>query len=269
MNEDLTFETDERGHLVANPPHKRHALTTLCFTPDGVLASAGSTGPILLDWDSYGRMGPPIVGEPPQDGWIIDDWVGRGIGVAVRVSGSCELAGSDIVDATSTVWRRFESGPGKALTGRSLTGRSLPVLIGHTVFTASAPEYDVLGALCKVVRDDPRLRLRLGDVNRMARLAIALNITRPTVRATPKVLDRDSVDIHAALIGLGFTHRYSRPLSTTGLPALAEVTDKVVAALSANPYRAGRVTPRAQVERFVRRDYLDVEPWPFTALVQD
>ncbi len=47
----------------------------------------------------------------------------------------------------------------------------------------------------------------------------------------------------------------------------AEVTDRVCAALAANPYRIGRDTDRGEVERIVRRDFVDVEPWPFGALL--
>jgi hypothetical protein len=263
VNEDLTFDTDALGRLVANPPHKRRALTTLCFAPDGVIASAGSASPVLLDWNAYGHVGSVLDGTPDQDGWIIGDWAGSGIGVAVRVSGCYEQSASEVVSATLSVWRRFESGmPGL------WTGRSLPVLIGHTLFTASAPEYAVLAALCTAVHDNLRLRTKLGDLDRMRHLARDLNIKRPTLRVPPTGLDRDSVDIHAALIALGFTHRYTRPLTTIGLPTTAEVTDRVVDALDANPHRGGRAIDREQIERIVSRDYVDVEPWPFAALAE-
>lgn len=80
-------------------------------------------------------------------------------------------------------------------------------------------------------------------------------------------LSGDAVDIHFALVGFGYRHRYTRLLSSSTVPTAAEVTDQVHAALASNPHRSARDSDREEVERIVRRDFVDVEPWPFAALV--
>jgi hypothetical protein len=136
-----------------------------------------------------------------------------------------------------------------------------------TVFTAALEERSVLAALCTVLHDKRELRVRLDDSGRVHRLAQDLESTRLKGHEPGSGIGPEAVDIHTALTRLGFTHPYTRPLTTQGLPTLAEVTDKVIAALASNPYRVGRAADREQVERIVSRDYLDVEPWPLAALV--
>ena len=82
-------------------------------------------------------------------------------------------------------------------------------------------------------------------------------------------MGRDSVDIHTALVTLGYTHPYTRPLARGTTPSVEEVTSQVVAALASNPYRVDRTTDLRQVQQIVSREYVDVEPWPFAALIQD
>lgn len=79
---------------------------------------------------------------------------------------------------------------------------------------------------------------------------------------------RDRTDVRVALELLGYRHSHGRPIPGDPMPAADEVLDAVLAALAANPYRRGRQTPRADVDAAVRAYYLDVEPWPFSALVR-
>jgi hypothetical protein len=80
---------------------------------------------------------------------------------------------------------------------------------------------------------------------------------------------RDSTDIHVAMQQAGFVHRYNRPLSAKRLPSVDEIVAAVEVRLRSNPYRTGREIDHVQVDRIVRRDFLDIEPWPFGALVDD
>jgi len=63
-------------------------------------------------------------------------------------------------------------------------------------------------------------------------------------------------------------HRYGRPLAATELPPLSEVLQQTRALLERNPYRKGRTTDTALLEKIVRGHYYDVTPWPFAALVE-
>jgi hypothetical protein len=222
--------------------------------------------PVLLDWDAFGQLDSVMDGKPARDGWAIVPWtVGRagGFGVAVRVSGRFEGTAAPLLKATSRRWS------GRDSSRSSLTGRSLPVLRGRSVASAFLDEYSVLLALCSVVHDDAAVRPRLDDGERAARLASDLSRTSLRFRAIPTGAGRDSTDIHVALRQAGFVHRYNRPLTDAGLPSVDTVVTEVVERLRANPYRQGRPIDRLQVEQIVRRDYLDVQPWPFAALVAD
>jgi hypothetical protein len=153
--------------------------------------------------------------------------------------------------------------------GSTLNGRILPVLTSNHPFRASYREFSLLAALCAVLHDMTELRPRLGDNERVRRLANELDSQRLKLGVQATGISRDVVDVHVALTRLGYTHRYTRPLSASSQPTVAEVTDRVCAALAANPYRTGRETDRDQVERIVRREFVDVEPWPFGALLDE
>jgi hypothetical protein len=205
-------------------------------------------------------------GGPPKDGWSIVPWaVGRGgeFGVAVRVSGTLEAAAGKILRATSTFWRRF-SGAGSS----SLTGRSLPVLTGATLATTYSPERATLKVLCLVLCNDSFLRPRLDDASRMDRLAADMEGGMLSAPSYPDGLGRDATDIHVAIRQAGLAHLYGRPLTKkTGLTQLEAAADEVEANLRANPYREGRPINHGQVEQIIRDDYLNVQPWPFAALI--
>lgn len=265
MRLSLAFGVDEADHLVAVPSGTRRELTTLGFRPEGMTVSTRLCAPVTLDWELYGRVANVMDGPSRPDGWAVVPWTdGRAgpLGVAVQVSGRLEDMTAALYSATSSVWRRFN-----AAMGSSLIGHSLPVLPNNTAFDPAFKEFSLLAALCAVLHDMPNLRPRLGDSGRVQRLARDLEAQRLKRSAAGSGVSGDAVDIHFALVKLGYTHRYTRPLAPCS-STVAEVTDQVLAALSTNPYRTGRAIDREHVERIVRRDFVDVEPWPFGALVE-
>ena len=240
----------------------------MTFGPHGVEVSADCCESAVLGWDDYGHVDHAMDNKPVRDGWVVTFWAsGRAgpFGVAIRTSGRHAEATQPIATATSTAWRRFN----RWSSGPSLVGRSLPVLPGTTAFTRYERELSTLSALCAIVLDDMSLRERLSDETRMTRLAAEFNAGLSTVNVARTGAGRDSTDIHVAMRQAGFVHRYSRPLTASGLPSLDRVMDEVEARLRSNPYRTDRVVDRDLVERIVRRDYLDLKPWPFTSLVDD
>ena len=257
--------TDSSGRLLAGAPSGRRPLTAMRFLPDGLGVSAPSCAEVALPWDLFGHLHSIMDGDAPQDGWSLVPWAdGRGgaFGVAVRVSGTLEAAATSILKATSTFWRKFQ-GAGSSI----LTGRSLPVLTAATLATTYSPELATLSVLCLLLCNEPPLRPRLDDASRMERLAADIERGMLSPPSYPDGLGRDTTDIHVAIRQAGLAHPYGRPLTKTGLPQLDAAADKVEANLRANPYREGRPIDRGQVERIIRDDYLDVEPWPFAALV--
>ena len=225
----------------------------------------GSCEPVSLPWTDFENVRSIMDAQPPRDGWAIVFWsTGKfdGFGVAIRLSGSYADKSASILSATRTFGRR-------ATSGTSLTGRSAPVLPGTTVMTRFEAEFWTLTTLCKLVAHDDRARARLDDAERVKRLArdLATGMLKPHPLGTG--IGRDSTDIHVALQQLGFVHPMNRPLTSVGIPTVSEIADKVEAALRSNRFRVGRESDRAQIEEIVRRDYVDVEPWPFGALVDD
>ena len=65
----------------------------------------------------------------------------------------------------------------------------------------------------------------------------------------------------------GLAWPYGRPLSPTERPSLDSAVERVEQRLQANPYRAGRRLDHDLVVHIVRKEVVDVEPWPFSALV--
>jgi hypothetical protein len=78
----------------------------------------------------------------------------------------------------------------------------------------------------------------------------------------------DSTDIHVAMRQAGFVHQFTRPLDRSQLPSIDDAVAEVMARLAVNPHRVGRPADRDEVEKIVRKDYLDIEPWPFSALTR-
>jgi hypothetical protein len=124
-------------------------------------------------------------------------------------------------------------------------------------------------AFADVLHTQKNLRPRLDNADRVNRLASDLQAGWLGHPIPHTGVGRDSTDIHTALRQGGFVHRFRRPLTTLGMPTVDEVVSRVEELMRANPYRADRTNDRAQIERIVRRDYAEVKPWPFVALVDD
>lgn len=261
----LSIVVDSSGQLRVVPTGARRPVTSLTFRPDGVDVAVADCSPVLLAWDDYGEVDHVMDTTPRRAGWVLTFWTsGRAgvFGVAVGVSGTYAEQTSAISAKTSTVWRRLNR-----FGGPSLAGRSLPVLPGTTIATRCTRELATLGALCSVLSDDPLLRQRLQDITRMSQLACDVLADMLSLPSNRTGIGREATDIHVAMKQAGLIHRYGRPLTTVGMPTPEEAVEQVVATLRSNPYRDGREVDRDQVERVVRRDFLDVDPWPFSALV--
>jgi hypothetical protein len=263
----LAIDTDAAGRFRATPRGRRRPLTGLSLSAAGVAVDVPGCEPVTLAWEDYGQLDPVLDGKPPRDGWMIAPWSsGRAgaFGVGVRVCGRHEVATAPHAAAATTGWLRITGAKGS-----NFAGRSLPVLPGGSASTMFTAERWTLIALCALVHSDPQLQTRLDEPERMQQLARDVQGGMRTLPPIATGLGHDATDIHFALLQGGFVHRFGRPLTTSELPPLDQVADDVAARLAANPQRAGRVTERAELERIIRQDFHEVEPWPFAALIAD
>ncbi len=127
----------------------------------------------------------------------------------------------------------------------------------------------VVGHLAWVLRDRPELRTRLAD--RAVTHVLAADLRRAGTLAglqPPTPVSVDQMNVRIAMRACGFHHRFGRPLTTDEVRPLDEVVDPVMERLAAAWDPRVRRLGRSWVEEVARVAYVDVEPWPFSALVQ-
>ena len=164
--------------------------------------------------------------------------------------------------ATMIRLRRYHHG----WSSGNLTGYVLPI-VPDALHASCSKERATLQALVRLIASRPEVRERLADPQRMARLAVDLT-TRPLGVVHERTgMSRDGLDAVTAMHQAGFVHRFGRPLPEDNVPALERVLSGTKKLLASNPHRSVRRTDDRVVERYVRRNYTDVEPWPFAALV--
>jgi len=221
---------------------------------------------VALPWERYGNVH-HVMDRVVGDGWAVTAYAYGGasaFGLAVVVSGEFASAAHDLHELTMTRWRRLVTWGSNVES--TLTGRELPVLTAHGPRQFDA-ERGTVTALMMVLVGNPQMRARLSDPSTVGRLVSDLaNGLVPLVYESGGI-GRDSVDFIWALHQAGYVHRYGRPLTVTDLPPLSEVMRTTQELLERNPYRSGRQTDTALLEKLVRRHYYDVAPWPFRALV--
>jgi hypothetical protein len=258
----------ERGVGLRIAPKRERRSISLVFGADHAEAQVHGCEPVVLPWSDFGPVRHVLsVDHAAPDGWALGFWsVGRGgpIGIALSVSGHVESACHDLSDATMTRWRRYEQWWMRTSVHDA---HSLPIVPASTIFGSPYRNVMTLNALGHVLARSPQYRERLGEPERSARLAADLTRGLLDMAVAKGGLRRDTTDIIVALRKAGFFHPLGRPLSREDLPAPEKVLTSVRAHLDANPFRKGRHTDDATIMRVVRAVYLDVEPWPFAALV--
>lgn len=257
------IDVDEDGHLTLQPEGARRSITRLVLFEEGMSVTVADCASVLLRWDDFSTAERVLDGRSGPDHWVIRPWMQERhpCGIGIFVGGAYEERTAALFRATGSVWRRV----GWATSGP--TGKVLPVLPAATMFSQCNRERGTMNALAAVLHAEPPLRSRLDDGDRMRRLA---NDLRTGSQVDPRYRTgsgRDATDIMNALRQGGLAHQFRRPLSPAWSVSLGEMVDKVEESLRANPYRAGRSIDRRQVEAIVRREVVDVAPWPFAALV--
>jgi hypothetical protein len=262
----LLIDVDEGGRLHLSAAGGHAPLVELHLGVEGATVTATGCAPVLLSWADYRTRLPEVGMNSPSDSWEIAPWLrGRSgsDGVALRPVGRCAVDTRLLYKATTTWGRRFV-----VAMGTPGLGPMLPIAPRASMASMFNPEVDTLEALCTVLCLEPELRGRLGDRARMELLAADLSAGMLRWHFVGTGVGWDSTDIHVAMRQAGFTHGFDRPLDQAALPTLDDAVDEVVARLAANPHRVGRPARRDEVEKILRKDYFDVEPWPFSALTR-
>jgi hypothetical protein len=263
----LSIDVDAAGqlHLFAEGGHASVAELHLGIA--GATVSAVGCSPVLLPWVGYRPRLPDVTGLSPADSWEIAPWLqGRSgsDGVAVRAVGRYKADTQWLFRATTNWGRRVV-----LAMGAMVPGAVLPIVPSVSLASIANPECDTLEALCTVLCLEPALRERLGDRARVEALASDLAAGMLRWRYVGTGLGWDSTDIHVAMRQAGYVHQFTRPLDRAHLPSIDDAVGEVMARLAANPHRVGRPADHDEVEKIVRKDYLDIEPWPFAALTCD
>ncbi len=256
------IELDRAGRLCF-VPHGAEALATLCFGQEGMAASIDDVGVVVLPWALWGVLNVSLDASPGRDGWVLasmghHDPSG---GIELRVAGEPERQAARLA-AANRRWGRT------VRQLRQSSGGSALAVLPAGYFSTFQHELETLSMLCRLLHDRPALHERLGDRSRMSILAAEL---RSGIRIGGRPghfgVRRDSVDVDVAIRSAGLNWRYGRPLSPNERPALDSAVERVEQRLQANPYRAGRRLDHDLVVHIVRKEVVDVEPWPFSALV--
>lgn len=251
------------GHLVADPTALRSPV--LAFLPEGLALVVDGVEPVGLPWDLF--RGPFDDARAGEEHWRMKAWARNrhgDVGIAVQVVGPLAARALPLDDATSTWMRRLNRWSTKRTTRSPGPGSAgyvhLPIVTVGLGIGVRARR-DQLDALCGFVRDDADARARLADERRASALAAALDTCRLASPGwEPSWPDHRALWEVAGRAGLRWP--YQRPLPGQLVP------DPVTAKLALDRARTGHPTELKDrvVERFMD-DLLDVEPWPFEALL--
>ncbi|HEY4333199.1 MAG TPA: hypothetical protein VGM78_11540 [Ilumatobacteraceae bacterium] len=218
---------------------------------------------MLLPWHEYRGVAPEWDDSSVPASWSLESYGDAQTqpGVTLRLSGTLAHDASAICQQTTGWWRKMRSASRATKQGRLVMVAPLQ--------SSCTDELATLTALFALLRTRPALRERLVEPERLQRLATDMTdglLPMPTEISGAR---RESTDMIVAVHQAGFSYEFRRPLSAAGRPSLDEVVAKTLPVLDANPYRHGLTADPEQLAQIVRRVYLDVQPWPFSALVDD
>ena len=180
-------------------------------------------------------------------------WSPKQAGIGVQLDGALARA-AERLQPTVTIWSQPDFGDGCRL---AVTTALRSTRAGH----------DTLLALTSVLAHRPDMRARLADPHTVGRLAadLAAGMRERPDDHVPTFSVGD-LDVALALYRCGLVFEHGRPLPGEVVEP-DEARQRVHATLDTMPLRGRRRPDPATIERVVRRRYLDVEPWPFAALL--
>jgi hypothetical protein len=257
MGSVLSFGVDDSGALAIVPRRARRSVW-LKLLPDGPEVCGPDSKSVLFPWDAFLRLrweDAPAV----ADYWSLKWWyLSRGgvYGLAVHAGGTFD--------------DRLVQALGKSVSRRSgrlnpwtSTGHAVPIMrVGRV-----RAHRETLEILCELLSKRSELRMRLGDRSRVTQLAADLadrSVLAPIDRTGRR---RDEIEIIVAMRQSGLVYPFGRPLGDEHSHDIEAMVRMVQERLDASPYRKDRRTDQHTITRVLRRDYVDVTPWPLAALV--
>ncbi len=261
----LRIGTDSNGSLAIAAKTRGHPLAAIRFDVTGLAVRAASTDEVVLPWEQCCPALEVVDAPLRADGWAMICWPRSRTsgGIGLRISGRMAQQSQAIVTATMTLVRRSD-----VTEYPPSIGALLPIVLPTAAWHSFRKELATLAALCDVLAALPEFRVRLADRSRMRTLARRLDSGALLPAPYPwGGISRDAADVQGAMVLAGLRHRFGRPLPTDRLPSVADIADDIEARLRRNPYRPDKSVDRGVIERIVRADYLDINPWPFEALL--
>jgi hypothetical protein len=239
------------GLIVPGRPQGR--ACDIMLTPAGMRLSADEVV-VDLPYEHYAA--------PGTDHWGITAWAatrgGGPIGIAVLGAGRYAAPIAQLYTSRRT-WMSIVSRLGNSPKDAPLDAAS--VISGRTDADRSA-----LDVLCRVLARRPDWRPQLANLTRTTQFLHDMAVQDHGPIAQTFGVRRRTLETLTVMRRLGFVHPLQgRPLPDESRPQADGVVQAVVDGLSANRYALP--PDEAHTRKLVHRQYLDITPWPFTALL--
>ncbi|WP_263731907.1 hypothetical protein [Cellulomonas sp. SG140] len=235
------------------PGRPAHAACDLVLAPDGAHVVADELEVVLPYEDCGATTG---------DSWILTSWSatrgGDSIGAAVRGGGS-HAAG---IEQLRRRRRSFASWVNRIGRGRN----EAPLDAAGTINARVEADLRALAVLCVTLARKSDWRAQLGDRARVVQLLRDMDAADHGLVLEKTGARRRTMETLIALRMAGYEH----PVGGRPLPDDPPLDDEAVVAAVLHRLQANRYAlppDEAQVSAVVHREYLDVEPWPFAALM--
>lgn len=250
------------------PAHPGPSACDLLLHPDGAWLRADDRT-VYLPYEAYAAVGDdPWMYQPwvdsGGDAWILGGWAhtrgGGPIGVGVRAAGRFAAPIAELRKRRRTLAN---------LVDRLADGSDVaPLYAARTINTWVDADRVALHVLCTTLARRPAWRRHLGNPTRTTQLLHDLADQDHAAIEPTTGLRRRTMETFLVMQRLGYQHRlHGRPLPDESRPDPDEVKNAVLRALTGNRYALP--PDEADVHSLVHSHYLDVTPWPFTALLPE
>ena len=256
LRSDVRWSVVPTGGVAVQP--RRPPGIEMRLLADGVEIGHHGSADVRLPWEAYGDA----------HNWsaAFNRWE---FTIATKVGGLSAVVVGEAASSARRLYAESKLSRFLRVDNAMLLDVGAPVVViapRALVGISSWPHAPLFRAFAEVMCNLPQLREALSDLHRCTRLAsdmASFHLGDPTAAVS---LRRDSLDVATAIRACGYVHRFRRPLDRVDLPPLGSAVAEVSECLRSSASRAGRSIDRARVEAILRRNYFEVEPWPFAAL---
>ena len=252
----LSHAYAEKGSVVV-PGRPSRDCADLVLQLDGIRVQHGDAS-LFLPWSECLALGTtPLIGGLQESKWALSfaahtRYGPRGIAVRVGPGARAEALRRSLTSWKNRIY--FWGSP-----------EAFPLRLGWFETSVNGDrELSTITALAELLRTDSRYGKALAEPHFASRVADSLHRPLRARQSLRGSLRRSTVDIRNAMRSEQLVHRvHGRPYRPFDPPPLAQLIDRVLRSLDENPHVAEGSISRSQVEDEIRRNYADVEPWPF------